>query len=279
MRRLKVSQRPGNQEHGCVLHMNAILQNTWSALLVAVFSLLLMAEFGFRIGARRSPEKRKNHQSQSSSLQGALLGLLGLLLGFTFAMSVNRFDARKQLVLDESNGIGTAWLRAAFLSDPVRDKMRATMEDYVDSRLKGAEAPVGSPAFEQQVERSLQDQQSMWSLTVAELKASNTPATALFAASLNDVIDLDSKRQVAARNHVPPSVWLLLWLVSCTACCITGYTTGLGESGRYLLPMVILPLLLSLVIAIIADLDNPQSGIIRVSQQSMRDLQQELQRY
>jgi hypothetical protein len=119
----------------------------------------------------------------------------------------------------------------------------------------------------------------MWRATVAELKANNTPSTSLFTASLNDLIDLDSKRQAAARNHVPSSVWLLLMVVSVTVCWTTGYATGLGDSGRHALSMVVLPVLLTVVITIIADLDNPQRGLIRVSQQSMIDLQRTLKKY
>ena len=79
------------------------------------------------LGQRYSPEQRKAHQGQSGTLQVALLGLLGLLLGFTFAMAVGRFESRKQLVLDEANGIGTTWLRAGYLSERARDAIRPTL--------------------------------------------------------------------------------------------------------------------------------------------------------
>ena len=119
----------------------------------------------------------------------------------------------------------------------------------------------------------------MWRATVEEIKTENSPSTALFTASLNDLIDLDGKRQAALRNHVPASVWLLLMLVSFTVCWTTGYTTALGEAGRLALAMVILPVLLTIVITIIADLDHPQRGLIKVSQQSTIDLQNTLRKY
>jgi hypothetical protein len=87
-----------------------------------------------------------------------------------------------------------------------------------------------------------------------------------------------AKRQAALRNHVPASVWLLM-LVSVTVCWTTGYATALGEAGRHALATVILPILLTVVITIIADLDHPQRGLIKISQQSMIDLQNTLKKY
>lgn len=255
------------------LHLN------WLVLLLVGAILFLATEFGYRIGKRHTPERRKIYQPQSGVLQGALLGLLGLLLGFTFAMAVGRYDSRKQLVLDEANAIGTAWLRAALLSDSARESIRVNLVDYVAARLEGAHAEGGSPGYAEQMARSERNQAAMWRTAVAESKAYNTPSTALFTSALNDLIDLDSKRQAALRNHVPGSVWLLLILVSSTVCWTTGYTTGLGESGRHALSMIILPILLSVVIMIISDLDNPQRGLIKVSQQSMIDLRNTLEKY
>ena len=248
-------------------------------LLVVGAVLFSAAEIGYRIGSRHGPERRKAHQGQSGSLQGALLGLLGLLLGFTFAMSVGRYEARKQLVLDEANGIGTTWLRAGFLSEPTRDAARAALEDYVEARLEGAKLAFASGDFQKEIARSERDEAALWRAIVAEVKSHDTPSTALFTASLNDLIDLDAKRQAAGRNHVPGTVWLLLLLVSFTVCGTIGYAAALSDSGRHALSMVILPALLTIVITIIADIDNPRRGLIKVSQQSMVDLQQTLRRY
>jgi hypothetical protein len=259
--------------------LNIILRSDWLMLLVVGGILLLATEIGYRLGARHSPERRQARRGQSGALQGALLGLLGLLLGFTFAMAVGRYDARKQLVLEESNGIGTVWLRAGYLSAPARDLIRSTLMDYIDARIDGAAAPVGSPEYAAQAARSEKDQAAMWRATVAEIKAHDTESVSLFTSSLNDLIDTDGKRQAAARNHVPPTVWLLLMVVTVTVCGTTGYATGLGDSGRHALAMLVLPVLLTIVITIIADLDNPHRGLIQVSQQLMVDLRNTLQKY
>lgn len=194
-------------------------------------------------------------------------------------MAVGRFESRKQLVLDEANGIGTTWLRAGYLSERARDVIRPTLLEYVDARLQAANVPAGSEEYNKLVARSEQNQAAMWRATLTEVKANDSPAVSLFTASLNDLIDLDAKRQAATRNHVPASVWLLLMLVSVTVCWTTGYSTALGESGRLVLSMIILPVLLTAVITITADLDNPRRGLITISQQSLIDLQSALKRY
>ena len=256
-----------------------VLNSDWIVLLIVGSFLLLVTEWGFRIGRRHTPERRRAYLSQSGSLQAALLGLLGLLLGFTFAMSVGRFDARKQLVLDEANAIGTAWLRAGYLSEPARDVIRPALVDYVEARLKGAAEQVGSEGFMQQLARGTADQAAMWQATVAEVRMHDTPSVSLFTAALNELIDLDGKRQAASRNHVPGMVWVLLLTVSITVCWTTGYATGLSEAGRHALSMIVLPVLITIVITIIADLDNPRRGLITVSQQSLLDLQKTLRTF
>lgn len=259
--------------------INAIILSDWAALLLVGAILLGTAEIGFRMGRRLDPAKRAANESQSGKIQGALLGLLGLLMGFTFAMSVARYETRKQLVLDEANAIGTAWLRAGMLGDTARDASRPALIDYVDARIKGASVLSFTKEFQAQVARSEQDQVKLWHAAVAAVKDHDSPATSLYVAALNDLIDLDAKRLAAMRNHVPGTVWLLLTLVSVTACWTVGYTTGLGGSARHALPMIVLPVLLAVVITIIADLDNPKRGLIVVSQQSMIDLHNTLAKY
>jgi hypothetical protein len=109
---------------------SAIFATQWHAFVVLSALLLAASEVGFRVGLRhfRRPDI-KRRQGQVGTLEGGLLGLLGLLLGFTFAMAVTRYDARKQLVLDEANAIGTTWLRAALLSPKMCEDVRILLRD------------------------------------------------------------------------------------------------------------------------------------------------------
>ncbi|MEO8205284.1 MAG: hypothetical protein ABI615_03830 [Chthoniobacterales bacterium] len=258
------------------LFSSHIFSTEWHILVIIGAVLLLATEFGYRMAMKHTPEIRQKRQGQAGTLQGALLGLLGLLLGFTFAMSVARFDTRKQLVLDESNAIGTAWLRAGLINATGKQEAKAALRQYAQSRLEMASDTIGSETFMRALAESEKQQASLWRIAVAE---TSSPYTALFASSLNDMIDMDSKRQAALTNHVPAAVWLLLLLVSTTVCWTAGYTTALGESGRMALSMILLPILLTVVITIIADFDQPRHGLIQISQDSMQQLQRTLQKY
>lgn len=258
---------------------NAIVRSDSLILLVVGAILLFASEFGFQVGVLHSPESRTKHQNQSGTLQGALLGILGLLLGFTFAMAVGRYDNRRHLVVEEANSIATTWLRAGFLSIPNRDVIRPALSEYIDARVQVAALKPNSDSLPVLISRCEKLQETMWHAIVAEIKIRDTESTSLFAESLNNLIDLDAKRRAAVRNHVPYSVWILLVFVSFIVCWITGYSTALGNSGRYILSMIMLPVLITVVIMIVADLDNPQHGFIKVSQQSMIDLQKTLKKH
>ena len=190
--------------------LDSLIQNVlsfdWSVFVLTGGVLLLATELGYRLGAALLPRTAQGASGAKRNLAGGVVGALGLLLGFTFAMAVGRFESRKQLVLDEANGIGTTWLRAGYLSERARDVIRPTLLEYVDARLQAANVPAGSEEYNKLVARSEQNQAAMWRATLTEVKANDSPAVSLFTASLNDLIDLDAKRQAATRNHLPASV-------------------------------------------------------------------------
>ncbi len=106
-------------------------------LIVAAFALFAIAlEIGYRIGARRQATNDEPERTHANSLHGATLGLLALLLGFTFAMAVSRYETRKQLMVDQANAIGTAALRARLLPAPAAERGVELLRQYVDSRLQ-----------------------------------------------------------------------------------------------------------------------------------------------
>src|SRR5205823_623509 len=166
--------------------------------------LLLTTELGFRLARRCRAGIDDSVRSQVSIIQGAILGLLGLIAGFTFAMSVSRFDLRKAVILDEANAIGTTYLRAEFLPDPARGELKALLRRYVDVRLEffaaGADIPRARDA-EAEIGRL---QAELWSRAAAVTRRDpHSIATGLFIQSLNETIDLDAKQFAALENHVP----------------------------------------------------------------------------
>jgi len=211
-------------------------------------------------------------------LQAASLGLLALLLGFTFSMALTRFDIRKQLVLDEANAIGTTYLRAQLLPDPARKEVSDLLHHYVDVRLEFYQAGIDQGKLQKVDEDTEKLHRALWSyaITTGGQDPRAIP-TGLFIQSLNEVIDLHSKRMTAMENHVPESVFVLLLVVATLSLGLVGYGAGMGRD-RNLLPTVISVLLIASVILLIMDLDRPRRGLIKVSQQSMVRLQDSLKK-
>ena len=253
---------------------SAIFATQWHVIVVLSALLLAESEVGFRVGLRhfRRPDI-KRRQGQVGTLEGALLGMLGLLLGFTFAMAVARYDARRQHVLDEANAIGTTWLRAAFLSPTRCEEVRSLLRDYVQARLDLFAPAATEENRKTAPARSEVDKAELWKIATTAAQEVPSPTIALFVESLNEMIDLDAKRVSGDHNHVPSSVWFLLMIVSATVCWCTGYATGVSAGERLGISLILLPLLVTVVITIVADLDRPRQGLITISQESMLQVQ------
>jgi len=247
------------------------------ALLVGVLAGLVAAlEVGYRVGLRRSFESREADRAHAGALQAATLGLLALLLGFTFFMAVSRYDARKQLVLDEANAIGTAALRARLLPEAQRREAPALFREYVAARLAYHDAGIDAGKLRDAQDRAARLEARLWAL--AEAAAAQDPRAVtggLFVQAMNDVIDLREKRQVALDNHVPEAVLALLLAVSAVSLAFLGYGSGMDRVRR-LWPNAVFALLIALVFAVIADLDRPRRGLIQVSQESLLRLKSSL---
>jgi len=202
----------------------------------------------------------------------ATLGLLAFMLAFTFGMAGARFDARKQLVLDEANAIGTAYLRAQLLPPPHSTEIQALLREYVDIRVAGA---TQKEKLAVALARSQELHRLLWSQAVTlSQKSSNPMVVGLFIQSLNEVIDLHSKRITAGlRNRIPAIIWIVLYLLAIMAMIAMGYHSGLASPSRSIV-VLILTMAFSAVIYLTIDLDNPREGLLHVSQQAMFDLQQ-----
>lgn len=248
---------------------------------LAVFLILLalmlgFAELGFRLGWRLHEKKDTARKGLIGGIQGAVLGLLGLLLGFTFAMAVQRYDTRRGLVLQEANALSTAYLRASLLPDAHQAPVKELLRRYVDLRLKYWPL-VDDPAKFAEGTRLIGEVQSqLWKHATEAAKEAPTDITATFIESLNEAIDTDAERIAAMRAGIPPGVWLLLVLVATFGCVTTSYGAG-AEGARSQLGSVFLPLLITVVIVMIFDISHARLGVIRVDQQPLVDLQQIMQ--
>lgn len=233
--------------------------------------MLLSTEIGFRFGRRsegRVPDKTK---SQVSTVEAALLGILGLLLGFTMSMAVSRFEARKQIVLDEANAIGTACLRTQALPDAEGKSILKLLESYVDVRLEYARAGKDLAKINAARAKGANLQKAFWGQAAAFAQKEPLRANLLLQ-TLNQVIDLEAARWKSFNDHVPDPVIYVNALVALFAATLVGYTYGLS-GRRQLFSMCVLSLAITIVLSVIVDLDRPRSGFIQVSQQPMIELQ------
>ncbi len=250
--------------------------NEWALSLLFLAVLVAAGEVGFRFG--RKPRLRTSTEatSQILTVEAGILGVLGLLLGFTMSMAVTRFDVRKQLVLEEAQAIGTSWLRTQLLPPAEGKEIAGLLSAYTDTRV----APNDGRDIYQQILAARQEsarlQSAIWERAVAYAHRDPSPVLAgLLLQSLNQVIDLDAARWMAFKNEVPVTVVYVIALVSLLAAVTVGYAFGLGES-RHVFSMWGLLLALVLVLGVIVDLDRPRGGLIRVSQQPMLDLQKQM---
>lgn len=255
--------------------LSRVFFNQWAVFLIISLLVLVLSEAGFRWGVASRSRNAQAAESIGGSVQGAVLGLLGLLLGFSFAMSVGRYDARRALVNEEANAIGTTWLRADFLPSPQREEIRNLLARYTKLRVEGA--AVGNVReLKPFREESWAIHKALWEKSSAAAIANPSPLTASFIASLNETIDLDASRISALRNRVPGAVWLLLLVVSGCGAWAGGF--GSGVNGvRSVFNQLVFPMLISVVITLTADIDRPTKGLIGVSQKPLEELLESIQ--
>lgn len=231
-------------------------------------TILLASEIGWQLGRRNTRSSNDN----IATLESAALGLLALMLAFTFSLSATRFEARRDALLSEANAIGTTALRARLLSDPYRSETLRLLRDYVAVRIEIVRADSSLAESMPLVNRSNALQEALWqeAKSLASHDRDVVP-TGLFIQALNEMIDDQSKRLAALRNRVPNVIVVTLIAIAAVACAFVGYASAL-ESKRRRLPVIVMVVLISMVIFLIADLDRPSSGFIKNDQQPMLDL-------
>ena len=235
--------------------------------------LMVTAVVGFLIGRRAS--QRGIDQSQIGTIQSSVLGMLALMLGFTFGAASARYDTRRGLAVDEANAIGTTFLRAQTLPEPYRTDLSDMLRNYVDLRLQSA-SKLDKPDELVKIRRDTEKvQQAMWRQAAAVAREHPSAITGLFEESLNESIDLYSSRIASFLARVPSTIMWILAMIAIVSLGIVGYGFGLAGQRRWLI-MALLSAVISVVIVMIVDLDRPETGPTRISYQNMVDLKNSL---
>jgi hypothetical protein len=235
--------------------------------LVSAVVMLLASELGRWLGVRAGERGGAN----INTLESAILGLLALMIAFTFAMALSRFEARREAVLNEANAIGTTALRARLLPQPHSTEALQLLREYVQLRLDVTRSEPTAADLTPAIARSNSIQEALWqhAKAVAAVDRGMVP-TGVFIQALNEMIDSQGKRLAAFRNRVPNIVLLALYGVAIIAAGFAGYAAGLGARPSRL-PVYLMSIVVAAVILLIEDLDRPGSGFITVSQQPMID--------
>ncbi|MDX5348452.1 MAG: hypothetical protein LPJ89_06650 [Hymenobacteraceae bacterium] len=249
-----------------------ILYDQNSILIVTVlFVLILLAhEAGQRIGMRYQKKTDADVKNQTNTIQAGTLGLLALILGFTFNMSLERYNDRSLAVIHEANAIGTAMMRTKLLPRPYDSIEYNLLRKYIDLRLEVSNASQIIVTKQRKLKAETKQLQTrMWLQAMNAAKVDPRPVTTgFFIESLNNMIDSQGERNALLQLHVPEVILFLLFAVFITAGGLMGYSSGLGNK-RTTIPAIIMTFMISLVVFIIIDLDRPKRGIIKVNQESM----------
>jgi len=203
----------------------------------------------------------------------ATLTLLGLILGFSFSMAIGRYDQRKNLEEEEANAIGTQYLRAGLLPAADAARVRALLKDYLDLRIQFYVVR-DAETYEQINSRTAKLQTELWNAVQAQAVAQPSPITALVAAGMNDVINSQGYTQAAWWNRIPRTAWILMTAIAIVSNLLVGYGIRSVKLGGKLL--LVLPLVAAITFMLIADIDSPRGGLIRVSPQNLQSLEESL---
>lgn len=243
------------------------MSHTFLALFSATglfFGIVLSYLFGGRIG-RRWPSLAKSDSGSTSLLDGAIYGLMGLLIAFTFSGAASRFDERRLLVINEANAIGTAYLRLDLLPADAQLRLRDLFRRYVDARLDMSRKLPDIEAASTASEVASQLQGQIWPMAVKACQDSGSvPATTLLLAALNDMFDIATYRNtVRTELHPPLIIFLMLLGLAVISACLAGYASS-GSLQHNRVHLLAFAIITAGTFYVILDLEYPRLGLIRI---------------
>jgi hypothetical protein len=242
-------------------------------LVIFAAAMFLAYEVGFRFGRWYQERTPGEQEGPTGVLVGSLLALMAFLLAIVMGISADRFDNRRAEVLADAIAIRTAYLRAGYQPAPAAERVRELLREYAPLRV----ATGDRTQLAANLKRSVEIQAELWAIAEELVRTTeNTDLLALFVESVNDVIEVHEARITAGLYaRVPESVVLLLLGGSILALGMVGYSSGL-TGRRSLASAVVLVIALSAVTVLVVDFDRPREGLLRVNQQPLIDVQQQI---
>jgi hypothetical protein len=252
--------------------MNMIVRYPFLVLALSLAALWLSTRIGASFRKRRR-NLEADEREDFGVVMAATLTLLSLIIGFSFSLATSRYDQRKNLEEAEANAIGTEYVRADFLPPADAASVRALLRNYMDQRVL---------FYETRDDRQLRQinadtarlQADLWSAVQAAAEAKPTPVVALAVSGMNEVLNSQGYTQAAWWNRIPSAAWGLMAAIAICCNLLIGYGAHRSEAKAILL--LVLPLIVSISFALIADIDSPRGGIVRVRPQNLTSLSQSL---
>lgn len=228
--------------------------------LLNLFSLLL----GYKYSKKYKLKQDSPKEGSMQIIEGSMFALLGLLLAFTFASAINKFDHRRTLIIEEANAIGTLYLRFDLLPMENRDNARQALKTYLDLHIKAYQAIPNIQNAEHYLDESHKWQAVIWNeATNGCAKVKNNYACMLVIPALNQVFDIENMRIKNLQMHPPKYIFVLLIFVALVATFFIGSHIH-GRKGTSILHIISYSLVISLIIFTIIDMEYPRLGFIRV---------------
>jgi hypothetical protein len=251
-----------------------------SLVTVGLFGGMLgLLEVGRRAGARRSAADAERARAGVGPLEGALFALLGLLLAFTFSGAISRFDTRRHLILDETNAIGTAYLRLDVLASGDEAMLRDVFRRYVEARLESYRVLPDVEAAQRARARAAALQREIWRQAAAACRAPGAlpSAPVLLLPALNAMFDVATTRMMATAIHPPAIIFVMLFGLALASALLAGFGMGSARSRNWL-HMVSFAAAVALAVYVILDMEYPRFGLIRVDafEQTLADLRRSM---
>lgn len=252
----------------------SLLDYPWLLAVGLFLAIFMTQELGYRLSQRTRVNSDHENHEQIVGLRDAMLLLLSFMLGFTFSMALTRYDLRYELLVDEANAINATSLRAQMLPEDQQGKLLDLLRQYVESRVELDDAGLDVHRRQAALDQAECLQHQLWGTSVAISRHDRSSVFAEFMKSLNDAMSLDEKRRAAMENRIPSMIWFLIMFITLLAV----FTAGYSLHKRFWFATILLPLIFAAVISLIADLDAPNSGLIRAGREITTRLQQDLHR-
>ena len=258
--------------------MNFIKTDSTTFALGLFVAMLLILEWGRRVGTRQRERIMAGGAAGVGAVEAAIFALLGLLVAFTFQGASARFDARRALIVQEANNIGTAWLRIDLLPAGTQPAMRGLFRQYLDSRLETYRKIPDMIAVKAELDRTTRLQNEIWKVALDDSRKEGGQAVVVgLLTALNQMFDIVTTRTMAAKAHPPTIVFAMLAFLACAAAFMAGHGMS-GSKVRSWVHIVGFASILAITVFVIMDMEYPRVGMIRVDSfdQVLVDLRQSM---